>query len=284
MIKKPKWLKPLSCYHPKLLGLAIALKQGERKFTMLFDGHHYSYRKNSTPLPYRIKKHKSILLRKLGKSEMYMQHNKVENLKLVVQALNGVIIKPNEVFSYFKLLGKPTAKRGFKEGMELSHGEVKPAIAGGICQSSNLIYWMALHTPLEVIERHHHSFDPFPDEGRVLPFASGATVMYNYLDLQLKNNTPHNIQLLLSMDEKFLHGEFRVDGELKESYKVYESNHYFEKIEDRYYRNNELHRRVIDKNTGNTLKKEFIVRNYSQVKYTPSPKKFASLQSCPSLQ
>jgi len=246
---------------------------------MLLDKHRYAKSKNPTPLPYRIKKHQSTLLRKLGESEMYLQHNKVENLKLVVEALNGTLIQPNEVFSYFKLLGKPTAKRGFKEGMELSHGEVKPAIGGGICQSSNLIYWMALHTPLEIIERHHHSFDPFPDEGRVLPFASGATVMYNYLDLRFKNTTPYTIQLLLSIDEKYLHGEFRIDGELEKSYKVYEANHYFEQIEGIYFRNNELHRKVIDRATGDTMKTEFIVRNYSQVKYIPTPQKLTAQYS-----
>lgn len=283
MIKKPKFIKPLSSYHPKLLGLAKWLKQIDRKLDMLFDGEKYSRTFQPTPLPYRIKKHKSTLLRKLGESQMYLQHNKVENLKLVVQALNGTIIKPNETFSYFQLLGRPTAKRGFKEGMELSHGEVKPAIAGGICQSSNLIYWMALHTPLEVIERHHHSFDPFPDEGRVLPFASGATVMYNYLDLRLKNTTPHTIQLLLSIDDNFLHGEFRTDGELEHSYRVYEDNHYYEKIDEIYFRHNELHRRVIDKTTGNTIKEEFIVRNYSEVKYTPTPEKLEATHSCPPL-
>jgi len=283
MISKPKWLKPLSSYHPKLLGLAIKLKQLDRKLDILFDGQTYSHLKETTPFAYRIKKHKSTLLRKLGTSEMYLQHNKVDNLKLVAEALNGTIIQPNETFSYFKLLGKPSAKRGFKEGMELSHGEVKPAIGGGICQSSNLIYWMALHTPLKVIERHHHSFDPFPDEGRVLPFASGATVMYNYLDLRFKNPTPYPIQLLLWMDDTFLHGEFRVDGELTESYKVYEANHYYEKIEGIYFRNNELHRRVIDKKTGDTIKEEFLVRNYSQVKYIPTPQKFEAKLSCPPL-
>ncbi len=272
-IKKPKGLKPLSSYHPKLLGLAIWLKQQERKVALLLDKHTYTTQKQSHPLPYRIIKHQSTLLRKLGQSQMYLQYNKVENLKLVVEALNGAIIKPNETFSYFKLLGRPSAKRGFKKGMELSHGEVKPAIGGGICQSSNLIYWMALHTPLEIIERHHHSFDPFPDEGRVLPFASGATVMYNYLDLRFKNTTPHTLQLLLWMDDKYLHGEFRIDGTLNQSYKVYEANHYFECINGIYFRNNELHRKIIDKTTGNKLETQFIVRNYSQVKYIPTAQK-----------
>lgn len=273
MIKRPKFIpKPLSMYHPKLLSLTIMLKTWNKKLDMFFDGYKYSTTKKYEPLPYRIKKHKSLLLRKLGNCDMYLQHNKVKNLQIVIESLNGIIIEPNEVFSYFKLLGKPTKKRGFKKGIQLSNGEAIPAIAGGICQSSNLIYWLALHTPLEIIERHHHSFDPFPDEGRVLPFASGATVMYNYLDLRLKNPTQYPLQLLMSIDNNFLYGEFRVSKELKKSYKVIEKNHYFEKIENIYFRSNELYRKIIDKKTGDTLEEEFIVRNYSEVKYR-MPKK-----------
>ena len=280
MLKRPKFIsKPLSRYHPRLLGLAIFLKVMDKKTSMLFDGHRYASQKIRQPLPYRIKKHKSLLLRKLGSSDMYLQHNKIKNLQIVAQELNGIIIQPGEVFSYFKLLGKPSKKRGFLEGMQLTNGEATPATAGGICQSSNLIYWLALHTPLEVVERHHHSFDPFPDEGRVLPFASGATVMYNYLDLQFKNPTNQPIQLLLGLDSTFFYGEFRTDRELKESYKVVEEKHFFEEIEGVYFRHNELHRKVIDKRTGNTLRKEFIVRNYSEVKYIPTKEKLGATSS-----
>jgi len=280
MLKKPKFIKPLSTYHPSLLSLAIKIKQFDREMDMLFSKEKYSNSKNKIPLKYRIKKHKSKLIRKLDKDQMYMQYNKIKNLQIVVESLNGTIIKPNEVFSYFKLLGKPTKKRGFKEGMELRHGVPRGAIGGGICQSSNLIYWIVLHSPLEIIERHHHSFDPFPDDKRVLPFASGATVMYNYIDLQFKNPTPYDIQLLLSIDDEFLYGELRVEGELKHSYKVYEKNHYFEKIDNDYFRSNELHRKVIDKNSGNTINNEFIVRNYSGVKYIPTKEKFNAKFSC----
>ncbi len=263
-------------YHPKLLDFAIFLKVINKKMDMLFDGHRYATQKEYEPLAYRVKKHKSLLLRKLGSCDMYLQYNKVKNLQIVVESLNGVIIKPNETFSYFKLLGKPTKKRGFKEGIQLSNGEAVPSIGGGICQSSNLIYWLALHTPLEIVERHHHSFDPFPDDGRVLPFASGATVMYNYLDLQLKNPTTNSIQLLLELDDTFLYGEFRSDVAFKESYKVLEKNHFFKEIDGVYFRGNELYRRVIDKRTGNSLKEEFIVRNYSEVKYIPTQEKLGA--------
>jgi vancomycin resistance protein VanW len=51
---------------------------------------------------------------------------------------------------------------------------------------------LALHSPLEIKERHHHSFDPFPDENRVLPFGRGASIFYNYVDLRFINPTQHN--------------------------------------------------------------------------------------------
>lgn len=129
---------------------------------------------------------------------------------------------------------------------------------------------MALHSPLTVLERHHHSFDPFPDSGRVLPFASGATVMYNYRDLRLKNNTNQIFQLKLWLDDKCLNGDLRSDKEMNVKYHVYEKNHFFEQKEKDYFRSNELWREVKNKGRGAIdLKDEFIVRNYAEVKYVP---------------
>ncbi len=138
-------------------------------------------------LPYRYIKHTSKLIRRLGDSDLALQRNKVVNLRLAVDCMNGVSIGPGEYFSFCRLVGRPSARRGFVEGMELSFGEARSGIGGGICQLSNLIHWMALHSPLRVVERANHSFDPFPDEGRILPFGSGAAIFYNFIDLVLHN-------------------------------------------------------------------------------------------------
>jgi vancomycin resistance protein VanW len=70
--------------------------------------------------------------------------------------------------------------------MELYFGEARLGIGGGLCQIANLLKWLAIHSPLTVTERHHHSFEPFLDDRRVLPFGSGATIFYNYGDFQVK--------------------------------------------------------------------------------------------------
>jgi Uncharacterized vancomycin resistance protein len=82
-------------------------------------------------LPFRYLKHTSKPIRKLGNSDLALQHNKVINLKLAVASIDGVVIRPGEYFSFCRLVGRPTRKRGYVEGMELSFGEARSSIAAG---------------------------------------------------------------------------------------------------------------------------------------------------------
>ena len=234
------------------------------------DGKHYSSTRNDAPLPYKIKKHQSVLLKKLGENNEHLQLNKVTNLKIAAARINNILIKPGETFSFCKLVGRPTKRKGYLLGMELSFGEARAGIGGGICQVSNLIHWLVIHSPLTVTERYHHSFDPFPDDGRVLPFGSGATVFYNYRDYQFTNHTPHTFQVNLWFTDKCLEGELRIDEELDYAYHVEERDHQFLKIGDNFYRKNEIWRHKILKfKSGEVVDTELITKNFARVTYTP---------------
>lgn len=235
-----------------------------------FDKNKYASAKAHTQLPFRIKKHQSVLLKKLGGTDMQLQINKITNLKIASKKINGILIKPGETFSFCKLVGNPTKQKGYLTGMELSFGKARPGIGGGICQISNLIHWLVIHSPLTVTERHHHSFDPFPDDGRVLPFGSGATVFYNYLDYQFKNNTRHIFQINLWFTDKCLEGELRIDTELEYAYHVFEKEHQFIKKNETFYRRNEIWRNKILKfESGKVTDIELLTRNFARVTYTP---------------
>ena len=238
-----------------------------------FDGRRYcrAVDRDPTPLPYRIRKHQSLLIRRLGSTDLRLQHNKVENLRLVVAALDGVMLRPGDTFSFCRLVGRPSRRRGFKEGIELSFGVARPGIGGGICQSTNLLNWLALHSELTVRERHHHTCDPFPDEGRVLPWSSGAAVFYNYLDFQLANPTSDTFQIRLWLTESHLVGELRTDRSPTFRYHVYERNHRFLFDGDAYFRSNEIWRRAVDRRTGLSERHELISSNFGRVLYEPSP-------------
>lgn len=267
---KVKKRKLLSQRHPYLYTLAVSLRRSKRWLEWKFDRKKYANTHDKEPLPFRIKKHQSVLLKKLGDNNMYLQVNKITNLKLAAKNITGVIIKPGETFSFCKLVGLPTKKKGYLEGMELSFGEARPGIGGGICQIANLIHWLAMHSPLTVTERYHHSFDPFPDDGRVLPFGSGASIFYNYRDYQLTNNTPYTFQINLWFTDKCLEGELRIDTELDFAYHVYEKDHQFLKIGELFYRKNEIWRKKFLKfQGGKTITEELITKNFARVTYIP---------------
>lgn len=153
--------------------------------------------------------------------------------------------------------------------MELSFGKARPGIGGGICQIANMLHWLVLHSPLTIIEKSNHSFDPFPDEGRTLPFGSGAAIFYNYIDFQFKNETQQAFQILLNITEAHLEGELRTHEPLQYSYHVYEKNHRFLKIGTEYFRENKIWRNLIDKKTGNTVHTELLKKNFAKVIYVP---------------
>jgi vancomycin resistance protein VanW len=218
-------------------------------------------------LAFTCKKHQALLRRRMGNSDPQLQENKVTNLGVACPTIDGVVIKPGQTFSFWRQLGEATAGKGYIDGMQLSRGEVVRGVGGGLCQLSNLLYWMALHTPLDITERHHHSFDPFPDENRVLPFGSGAGVFYNYIDLRFYNPTDLTFQIRLRLTSDHLKGAIRSDSEMPFTYHVFEKNHRFVSEDGMTFRENEIWRAVVDRKTGNRVTEAMIVKNYARIKY-----------------
>lgn len=224
--------------------------------------YKFAYHKNSQPLKYEYFSHKSPLLRELNEVDMQYQYNKIINLKIAVRRIDGIIIKPGETFSYWKLIGRPTAKKGYVPGMVLFCGSYTMGIGGGLCQLSNLIYWMTLHTPLTVVERYRHSFDVFPDSRRTQPFGSGATCVYPYRDLMIRNDTNDVFQLRINVGEINLEGSWLSNNESIYKYEVIEKNHQFKsEYWGGFSRHNELYRKQYTKEDI-FIKEEYITENH----------------------
>ncbi|MNR24709.1 Vancomycin B-type resistance protein VanW [compost metagenome] len=152
----------------------------------------------------------------------------------------------------------------------LSHGEVRVGTGGGLCQLANMLYWLALHTPLVIKERHHHSFDLFPDDRRVIPFGTGTSVFYNYVDLQFYNPTDHTFQFQLEVTEEYLEGSISCNEELPYVYKVKEKNHAFYQRADQWFRGNEIWRQTCSKLDESLVGEELVNVNHAEVKYMKS--------------
>ncbi len=161
-----------------------------------------------------IAAHASPLYRDLVGMPDELQRNKVVNLRLAAARLDGVVVLPGERLSFWRLVGKPSRRRGFVDGAVLSHGRVVPGVGGGLCQITNLLYWLTLHTPLTVVERWRHSYDVFPDADRTQPFGSGATCAFPALDLQIENRTLVPFVLRIVVAHGRLHGSWWSTGPL----------------------------------------------------------------------
>lgn len=241
----------------------------KRRLSWLLNNEKYASIQVSTDLPFTVKLHQSFLLRSLKDVDMYLQHNKVKNLQLAIAKINQVVIQPGETFSLWKLVGRPTDSKGYLPGLALHNGQISTDIGGGLCQLGNLLYWMILHSPLSITERWRHGFDVFPDVNRTIPFACGATLAYNYVDLQFQNNTENAFQIKLWLDDEYLHGDLRCDVLLSRHYEIYETNHHFQQQPwGGYTRHNQIWKRITDLQTNQTTE-ELVSENNAIMMYSP---------------
>jgi vancomycin resistance protein VanW len=248
--------------------MSVEKERTKRNIKNKFDKNILATTKSKDELPNIVKSHTSIILRKLYNVDMQLQINKKTNLDIASKKINGLIIKPGEIFSFWYLIGNVTRKYGYKEGLVISKNGLTSDIGGGLCQLANMIHYLVLNSPLEVIELHHHSDALFPDDRRRVPFGTGTSVFYNYLDYRFKNNTNQDVQLLLWVEDNILCGELRSEKEFPYRYKLVEENHHFRKEKDgKFYRISQVYRIVIDRYTKEEIRKELILNNHSEVLY-----------------
>lgn len=128
--------------------------------------------------------------------------NKVHNLRRGGARIEAVAIEPGEVFSFWALVGPPTAARGWLDGRSLVGGRPVASPGGGLCQLSGLLYALALRAGLEIRERHAHSVDLYDAATRFAPLGADATVAWPNRDLRLRNTLGQPICFRLLVGEQ----------------------------------------------------------------------------------
>ena len=240
-----------------------------RKLLWIKERRSFTRERCEAILPYSAASHKTPLMRRLRDVDMWMQENKVTNLRLASARVNGIVLRPGQTFSYWYLIGRPTARKGYLPGMLLRNGRAVAGVGGGLCQLSNLIFWMTLHTPLTVTERHRHGYDVFPDSDRTQPFGSGATCFYPYGDLMIRNDTADDYQLLVTVGEHDLIGEWRCSAASECRYEIVERGHEMRaEYWGGYTRHNVLWQQRFDAD-GTLLDEKPVVRNDAIMMYSP---------------
>jgi len=132
------------------------------------------------------------LLRFNEETAQALVDGKIQNIRIAIKRLDGIVVRKGEVFSFWHQVGKPTKAKGYALGRELREGCIIPQIGGGICQLSNAIYDAALKAGLEIVERHTHSQ---VIKGSLAELNRDATVFWNYLDLRIKGSQDWQLQV-----------------------------------------------------------------------------------------
>ena len=248
----------------------VAAGRTARRFTDLFRPRSTRRRLASGEgFHHTVFEHASTLLKSVPPNMMELQRNKVRNLELACGRMDGLLLRPGDVFSFCSLVGPATRRRGYLDGMQLVRGELRPVAGGGLCQLANLVYWMGLHAGMKVLERHHHCVDLFPDDGRTVPFGMGVSIFYNYMDLRLRNSLPQPLLLRVAVEPPVLSGRLLSDAPPECAVTVFQREHrYFRDGDGIVWRENRVYRRTECGDGG--VREEEIAHNLGRVLYDTS--------------
>lgn len=130
------------------------------------------------------------VLGKFSTSYATSTKNRSDNVELAARKIDGIILMPNEEFSYNTVVGKRTAANGFKEAPVFENGETVQGMGGGVCQVSSTLYSAVLYADLPVLERQSHSLTV-----SYVPKGQDATVAYGSIDFRFKNDTKGPIKI-----------------------------------------------------------------------------------------
>jgi len=125
--------------------------------------------------------------------------DRVTNVRLSSEAINGLILGPGEEFSFNGVVGVRSSSRGYRPGGAFVGGETVSVIGGGICQTSSTLYSAIMDTDIKVTERYPHG-----QRVPYLPRGRDATVFWNRLDFRFENNTEYPMRIEFELENRSL--------------------------------------------------------------------------------
>lgn len=128
--------------------------------------------------------------------------SKVFNFNLASDKINEHMIMPNEIFSFWHVIGNP--EKQFQKGRTIQNGKIIEEVGGGLCQVSGIVYHMSLIAGLKILERVNHSVDIYTETSRFCPLGTDATIVYGYKDLRIQNSFAFPIKFRLEVTNGIL--------------------------------------------------------------------------------
>ena len=112
---------------------------------------------------------------------------RVHNIVTGTNKINGLIIKPGQIFSFNEFLGEISSRTGFMAAFVIKNGKTVLDDGGGICQVSTTMFRTALNSGLPITERTAHAYRVGYYEQDAKP-GLDATIYFPSVDLKFKND------------------------------------------------------------------------------------------------
>lgn len=141
----------------------------------------------------------------VGESDFFgSPANRIHNIVVGADKFNGLILSPNEEFSFNKFLGDVDDQHGFLPELVIKRGGVVPEFGGGLCQVSTTTFRAAMNAGFPITKRRNHSLAV----KYYAPQGTDATIYPGSSDLKFINNLPSHLLIRTLVKKNHLYFEF----------------------------------------------------------------------------
>ena len=119
------------------------------------------------------------------------------NIQVAAENFHGLIIPPNEEFSFNEWLGDVSVEAEYEQGLIIVGNQVITGVDGGVCQVATTAFQTAFYGGYPILERVEHAFRASSFEEVEGP-GMDAAVYAPVADFRFLNDTPYH--LLIEVD------------------------------------------------------------------------------------
>lgn len=186
---------------PEVIGCSFDVKAAEKLWDAAAMGEEIKIPLTVTKPEVDSEALRGMLFRdKLGGQTTYYtwsSANRIGNIRLAAEKINGYIMLPGDVFSFNETVGQRTEEAGFRLAGAYNDGQVVEAIGGGICQVSSTLYCAQMFSQLKTTNRVNHYF-----KVDYLDYGLDATVSWKNPDYKFTNSREYPVKIVAFLDEE----------------------------------------------------------------------------------